>query len=53
MRVELDEHWMENDKTIYFVHNFTDVRAAIDVTLDGKKIENNTLPANPADYMTG
>jgi len=53
MRVELDEHWMENDKTIYFVHNFTDVRAAIDVTLDGVKIENNTLPADPKDYMTG
>jgi hypothetical protein len=35
MRVELDEHWMQDDKSIYFVHNFTDVRAAIDVTLDG------------------
>jgi hypothetical protein len=49
----LDEHWLETDKSVYFVHNFTDVRAKIEIKLDGQLIENDTIPANPSDYTTG
>ena len=31
LRITTSERWEETDKPIYFVHNFTDVRAAIDV----------------------
>ena len=31
MRMDLSEKWEETDKPIYLVHNWTDVRAAIDV----------------------
>jgi len=29
------------------------VRAKIEIKLDGKLIENNTIPDNPAEYYTG
>lgn len=38
---------------MYFVHNFSDVRAAIDVKFNGKLIPNDTIPSNPADYYIG
>ena len=31
LQVTLSEEWLETDKDIYFVHNWTDIRAAIDV----------------------
>jgi len=31
LQVTLSEEWVESDKDIYFVHNWTDIRAAIDV----------------------
>jgi len=36
--------WLNTDKPLYFVHNFTDVRAKIDVKFDGGDIiPNNTI----------
>ena len=53
MKVYVSEEYMPTDESLYFVHNFTDVRAKIDVTYDGKIVSNNSIPANPADYVTG
>jgi hypothetical protein len=42
------------DKPVYLSHNFSDVRAAIDVIVDGGEITlNNTIAANEADWVTG
>lgn len=43
MQFDLSKHWKETDKTIYFVHNFTDVREGVDVISAGEMIENMTL----------
>ena len=54
MKVLISEEWEPTDKSLYFVHNFTDVRAAIDVKHEGEElIPNNTIPVNPDDYITG
>jgi len=54
MKVLISEEWEPTDKSLYFVHNFTDVRAAIDVKHEGEDlIPNNTIPVNPDDYITG
>jgi len=41
MEVELSERWVDSDKSVYFVHNFTDVRHQYDTTL---KTQTGTLP---------
>ena len=52
--------WEQTDKPIYFVHNFTDVRARVNLTVFDSKAkggsympfrENNSITANPADYQ--
>ena len=52
--------WEPTDKPIYFIHNYTDVRARVNLTvfddnaLGGSYMpfrENNTIPANPTDYQ--
>lgn len=54
MTVHVSEEYKPTDESLFFVHNFTDVRAAIDVKYDGGEIiPNNTIPASPADYVTG
>jgi len=54
MKVLISEEWEPTDKSLYFVHNFTDVRAAIDVKHGGEElIPNNTIPVNPDEYITG
>ena len=53
MKIYIDENWLESDKSIYMVHNFSDVRAAIKVYSNGKKVKNDTIPANPANYLPG
>ena len=54
MDVEMSEEWKPTDGSLYFVHNFTDVRAAIEVKDDKKVlIPNNTIPANKDDYVCG
>jgi hypothetical protein len=50
---EISERWEETDKSIYIVHNFSDVRALQEVKVDGQLFENNTIPEDPADYLTG
>jgi len=35
------------------VHNFSDVRAAIDVSINGEKIANDTIPTDPTKYLAG
>jgi len=53
MKIYIDENWLESDKSIFMVHNFSDVRAAIVVSANGIDIANDTIPANPADYYLG
>ena len=53
LRLTTSVRWEETDKPLYFVHNFTDVRAAIDVQLDGKVIANNTIGATQAEWEMG
>lgn len=52
MSLTLSERWESNDKPIYFVHNYTDVRALFDVTTSSSdnsnsngNFSNNTIPA--------
>jgi hypothetical protein len=49
LKVTTSERWEETDKNIHFTHNFTDVRAAIDVKLNGKIIANATLKSQTDD----
>ena len=53
MKVYMSEEFDASDKSLFFVQNFTDVRAKITVKVEGKSFANNTIPANPADYVTG
>lgn len=53
MKVYISEEYKPTDKSLYFVHNFTDVRAAIEVRYGSDLIANNTIPANPDDYVAG
>jgi len=53
MKVYISEEYTPTDASLYFVHNFTDVRAAIDVTYGGFVTPNNSIPTNPDDYVTG
>ena len=44
MQVDLSSRWEENDKNVYLVMNFTDVRAKVEFLANGKDvIENRTL----------
>ena len=57
MQVKLSERWAEDDKHVYFVHNFTDVRQKMDVSVNGMKIDsenflNDTIQL-PKDYQLG
>ena len=49
LKVTTSERWEATDKNIHFTHNFTDVRAAIDVKLNGKIIANATLKSQTDD----
>ena len=51
--------WEEDDKPIYFLHNFTDVRARANFKIYDHRYKggsynntwaNNSIPANSADY---
>jgi hypothetical protein len=57
MKVTLSERWTENDQSIYFVHNFTDVREAFDVKVNSMKIDDppylNDTILFPKDYQLG
>ena len=47
------ESWEPEDKSIYMIHNFTDVRDDIQVHVNSHRIPNNTIPENEEDYMIG
>jgi len=56
MSVGLSERWAETDKSIYFVHNFTDVRVQYDSTVRGKAnddTKNDTIGAFSKDWKLG
>jgi len=55
MNVYIGEEYTPDDESLFFVHNFTDVRAEIKVRDEenGIVIPNNTIPSNPADYVAG
>ncbi len=40
MQVDLSPHWKPTDKSVYFMHNFTDVRAKVDFLTGGDNIQN-------------
>jgi len=44
MQIALSDRWEETDKNLYLVHNFTDVRALMDVTVGTQPFFNNTIP---------
>jgi hypothetical protein len=53
----LSEKWEPTDKSIYFVHNFTDIRAEINFTvkMDGEgwwRKLNNTIPSTDINNAT-
>jgi hypothetical protein len=56
-KVDLSEYWLPTDKSIYLVHNVTDIRAKMDVTVNGDVVEDDTIPVGPdvkeADYIVG
>jgi len=39
----MSERWEETDKSLYLVHNYSDVRAVFDVNVGGNLFENDTL----------
>ena len=54
--IDLSEKWQYSDKNIIIMHNFTNVRAAFNVTYNNKSLFNNTLPSlniNDASILTG
>jgi hypothetical protein len=54
MQIDLSPHWKPTDKDVYFIHNFTDVRAKIDFLTGGENIKNETiLSNNNAPKQTG
>jgi hypothetical protein len=53
MTATLSKNWVDTDKPIYFVHNYTEVRETIEVKLDGVTVENNTIAADKNNWVTG
>jgi hypothetical protein len=53
MTLDVSERYRENDPSLYLVHNFTDIRAEMDVKFNGKVVKNDTIADVPQDYKTG
>jgi hypothetical protein len=57
--IDASERWEEWDKSIYLVHNWTDVRQAIDFRIGknggrwGWLAENNSIPTDTSNYTFG
>jgi len=54
-QVSLSEIWEESDKSIYMVHNFTDVRQKMDVNVNSLKIDdekyiNDTISLEESEW---
>ena len=53
MKFTISEKYLETDHSVYFVHNFTDVRQAIYFTTGGETFDNETIPDSWDDFTTG
>jgi len=56
MTVDASERWEPTDKSIYLVHNWTDIRRAIDFRVggsSGRLVLNNSITANQSDWEFG
>jgi len=57
--IDASERWEESDKSLYLVHNWTDVREAIDfhIGINGKKngwlMENDTISSDVSNWTFG
>jgi hypothetical protein len=51
MQVDLSPHWKPTDANVYFVHNFTDVRAKVEFLTGGDTIKNTSLLATAASAL--
>jgi len=55
--MSLSERWAESDQSIYFVHNFTDVREKYDVQVNSLPKESDNTKNDtilfPKDYQLG
>jgi hypothetical protein len=53
MSMTLSENWNATDKPIYFVHNYTEYREKIELTLDGVLQDNDTIDSDPNNWVPG
>jgi hypothetical protein len=56
MTIDMSDRWEETDRNLYLVHNYTDVRAIMDVNVGTELLDNNTLPSmgiDDANFKTG
>jgi cell migration-inducing and hyaluronan-binding protein len=54
MTLDVSERYLEDDAGIYFVHNFTDTRAEMEVYFNGgERIANDSIADTPRDWKTG
>jgi len=53
VQLTMSQRWEDTDKPIYLVHNFTDVREAIEVRLNGNLIDNNTIASTSNGWNAG
>jgi hypothetical protein len=53
MKVTVSQKYVENDQSVYLVHNFTDVRQAIYVDSNGYRFPNETIPDSWDDFSAG
>ena len=61
--IDASERWEETDKSVYLVHNWTDVRQAIEFSIGtnsgkvgwkgGYLVDNNTIDADPNNWVFG
>lgn len=51
--VTVAQPYKPTDDSIYFVHNFTDVREGIEFSSGGVQVPNNSIAANALDYLPG
>lgn len=53
MDIMIPQHYQDKDHPIYLFHNFTNNREEFNVTKDGSKKANNTIPDTPSRYVSG
>jgi hypothetical protein len=53
MTIDASERWQETDKHLYFVHNFTQATAGMDVKLNNVIVKDKSIPAKVEDYKPG